>query len=131
MRISIRTSAAYELPAETFLMLMVEPARGAPDHRIERESLITSPVPYCALGTDIAGNLQRRIVAPAGEFRYEYSATIEAEPNVLVPPDAVEHRPQDLPRETLIYLNPSRYIQSDRAGACSPPRREKMRSEDA
>ncbi len=116
MLISIRTSATYELPAETFVLLMVEPAREAPDHRIKEERLVTSPVPFSVLGKDIAGNVQRRIVAPAGEFRYEYSATIEAEPNVLVPFDAVEHKPQDLPPETLVYLMPSRYIQSDRFG---------------
>ena len=116
MLISIRTTATYELPAETFLQLMVEPDREAPDHRIRQETLITSPVPFIKLGRDMAGNVQRRLVAPAGEFRYEYTATIEAEPNVLVPPDAVEHKPQDLPMETLVYLMPSRYIQSDRFG---------------
>jgi len=114
MLISVRATATYELPSESFVLLMVEPARKAPDHRVVDEKLVTSPAPFCVLGTDHAGNPQRRIVAPAGEFRYEYAATIEAEPNVAVPPDADEHRPQDLPPETLVYLLPSRYIQSDR-----------------
>jgi transglutaminase-like putative cysteine protease len=95
---------------------MVEPAREAPDHRIKEARLVTSPAPFNVLGKDIAGNLQRRIVAPTGEFHYEYTATIEAEANVLVPPEAGEHKPQDLPPETLVYLLPSRYIQSDRFG---------------
>ncbi len=95
---------------------MIEPAHQAPDHRIREEKLVTSPVSFSALGADIAGNVQRRLVAPAGDFHYEYSALIEAEPNVLVPLDAVEHKPQDLPPETLVYLMPSRYIQSDRFG---------------
>ncbi len=114
MLISIRASAVYELPAECFVLLMIEPAKEAPDHRVREAKLVTTPTPYSVLGTDIAGNLQRRLVAPAGEFRYDFSATIEAEPNVAVPPDATEHRPQDLPPETLVYLMPSRYIQSDR-----------------
>jgi transglutaminase-like putative cysteine protease len=116
MLISIRTAATYELPSATFLLLMVEPDKEAPDHHIKEEKLTTSPVPFIKLGRDIAGNVQRRIVAPAGEFRYEYTATFEAEPNVLVPSDAIEHQPQDLPPETLVYLMPSRYIQSDRFG---------------
>lgn len=116
MLISIRATATYELPAETFVLLMVEPSREAPDHRIKEERLLTSPSPFSVVGRDIAGNVQRRIVAPTGEFGYTYTATIEAEANVLVPPDAVEHKPQDLPSETLVYLLPSRYIQSDRFG---------------
>ncbi len=93
---------------------MVEPALHAPDHRVKEARLVTSDAPYSVLGTDLAGNVQRRIAAPAGEFRYEYTATIEAEPNVAVSPDAEEHRHRDLPSESLIYLLPSRYIQSDR-----------------
>ena len=67
MLISIRAAAAYELPAETFVLLMVEPAREAPDHLIKEEKLVTSPAPFSVLGKDVAGNLQRRLVAPAGE----------------------------------------------------------------
>jgi transglutaminase-like putative cysteine protease len=114
MLISVRASATYELPSESFVLLMVEPAMEAPDHRVKDARLVTSPAPYSVLGTDHVGNPQRRIVAPAGEFRYEYAATIEAEPNVAVPPGAVEPRPEDLPPETLVYLLPSRYIESDR-----------------
>jgi transglutaminase-like putative cysteine protease len=116
MLISVRATATYELSAESFVLLMVEPSREAPDHRVKDAKLVTSPAPYSILGTDYAGNPLRRIVAPAGEFRYDYSATIEAEPNVAVPPDAIEHEPQDLPPESLIYLFPSRYVQSDRFG---------------
>ena len=97
MRIFVRATASYELASESFVQLMVEPAREAPDHLLETDKLITSPTPYSVLGKDHAGNLQRRMVAPAGEFTYDYSARIVAEPNVAVPLDAVEHRPQDLP----------------------------------
>ena len=116
MLISIRAVGTYELADECFVLLMIEPSWEAPDHCVKEEKLVTSRVSYSVLGTDLAGNVQRRLVAPAGEFRYEYNATIEAEPNVLVPADAVEHKPHDLPPETLVYLMPSRYIQSDRFG---------------
>jgi len=116
MLISVRASATYEVSKEAFGLLMVEPAREAPDHRVREAKLETTPAPMSILGQDYVGNPMRRLIVPAGEFRYDYSATIEAEPNVAVPPDAEEHKPQDLPPETLIYLFPSRYIQSDRFG---------------
>lgn len=114
MLISVRAAATFELPAESFVLLMVEPPLVGPAHRVREARLVTSDVPYHVLGTDLSGNVQRRLVAPAGAFRYEYTATVEAEPNVAVPPDAEAHRHQDLPPETLVYLMPSRYIQSDR-----------------
>src|SRR4051794_6560954 len=107
MLISIRAAATYDLDAETFVMLMVEPAVEGPDHHVREARLATSPTRYSVLGTDFSGNVQRRLVAPAGEFRYEYEANIEAEPNIDVPPDAIAHDLQELPAETLIYLMPS------------------------
>ncbi len=80
MLIYVHASASYELPSESFVLLMVEPALRAPDHQVKEAKLVTSAAPYGVLATDMSGNVQRRIAAPAGEFRYEYTATIEAEP---------------------------------------------------
>ena len=100
MLIHVYASATYELPSESFVLLMVEPALLAPDHRVKEAKLLTSDAPYSVLGTDLAGNVQRRIAASAGEFRYEYTAMIEAERNIAVPPDAEVHRHRDLPSES-------------------------------
>jgi hypothetical protein len=120
MLIYVHASATYELPSESFVMLMVEPALRAPDHQVKEARLVTSDAPYCVLGTDLAGNVQRRIAAPAGEFRYEYTATIEAERNVLVPPDAEIHRHQDLPPESRTSIGASWHRARSRSPSAAP-----------
>src|SRR5208283_5015314 len=78
--ISVRATAAYDLPEQTFLLLMVEPPLVGPAHRVEQERLLTTPTPFHELGTDVYGNPQRRISAPKGSFSFEFTATIETHP---------------------------------------------------
>ena len=66
MLISVRATAAYDLPEQTFLLLMVEPPLVGPVHRVEQERLLTTPTPFHELGTDVYGNPQRRISASNG-----------------------------------------------------------------
>ena len=66
MLISVRATAAYDLPEQTFLLLMVEPPLVGPAHRVQEERLQTTPTPFHELGTDVYGNPQRRIIAPEG-----------------------------------------------------------------
>jgi transglutaminase-like putative cysteine protease len=113
MLLSVKATATYELSAETFLLVMVEPHAEAPDHQVKDARFVTSPAAYSVSGKDFQGNIQRRIVAPAGLFCYEYTATIEADPNQAVPPEAVENPSRDLSPEALVYTLPSRYCQSD------------------
>jgi transglutaminase-like putative cysteine protease len=112
--VSVRASAAYDLSAETFLLLMVEPRRSGDAHTVLEEKLLTTPTPFSDLDSDMYGNLRRRLLAPPGPFNFEYTATIKAEANAAVPDDAEEHPPRDLPADTLLYTLPSRYCQSDR-----------------
>ncbi|WP_406695871.1 transglutaminase family protein [Singulisphaera sp. Ch08] len=113
MLLSLRAVATYELTAETYLYLMVEPPLQGPDHRVEYECLFTSPTTSCELRRDLYGNPQRHLVAPKGRFTYEFRATVEVAANAPLPPDAIEHLPQELPAEAMIYLLPSRFCQSD------------------
>jgi transglutaminase-like putative cysteine protease len=113
MLLTVRAAASYDLPAETFVLLMVEPPLQGPGHRVRDERLITTPTPFCELLTDAYGNPLRRLLAPAGPFSFEFTATIEATPNAPVPPEAVEHAPQQIPVEVMAYTLPSRYCQSD------------------
>ena len=46
MLISVRATAAYDLPEQTFLLLMVEPPLVGPAHRVEQEHLLTTPTPF-------------------------------------------------------------------------------------
>jgi transglutaminase-like putative cysteine protease len=113
MRLTVRAAATYELAAETFLCLMVEPPLHGPAHRVEEERLVTSPTSYAELSQDLYGNPRRHLVAGKGIFSFEFRATIEAAPNGPVPAEAAQHLPQQIPVNTMIYTLPSRYCQSD------------------
>jgi transglutaminase-like putative cysteine protease len=111
--VTIRASAAYDLPAEAFVLLMVEPALTGPAHRVVDERLMTTPTPYSELWNDGFGNPQRRLLARAGPFTFDFTATVETKPNTPVPPDAAQLAARELPADTLVYTLPSRYCQSD------------------
>ena len=80
--ISVRATAAYDLPDETFLLLMVEPPLVGPAHRVEQEQLLTTPTPFHELGTDVYGNPQRRIIAPKGSFSFEFTERLRPLPTL-------------------------------------------------
>ncbi len=113
MRLTVRATATYELAAETFLCLMVEPPLQGPAHRVVEERLFTSPTSYAAISRDLYGNPRRYLVAGQGLFSFEFNATIEAASNRLVPPESVPDAPQRIPVDAMIYTLPSRYCQSD------------------
>ena len=113
MLLTVRSTATYELPAETFLALMIEPNLEGPAHRVIQERLMTSPTLFSDLNRDLYGNPRRHLVAPPGTFTFEFTATIEPTPNRAVPREAIQHPPRDLSSEAMVYTLPSRYCQSD------------------
>ena len=113
MVVCVRASATYELESPSYLWLMVEPALRGEAHRVTESSLLTNPTVASESRLDLYGNTVRLFVLPQGRFSFEFNARIEAEPNTCVPPDAVEHSPQDFPNDASIYTLPSRYCQSD------------------
>ena len=113
MLLNVRAAAMYQLGAEGFLSLMVEPPLIGPGHRVEQERLMTSPAASCDLRRDLYGNPRRDLVAGPGLFNFEFTATVEAAPNEPLPPEAVEHSPREIPAEAMVYTLPSRYCQSD------------------
>ena len=113
MLLNVRAAATYELAAESFMYLMVEPSLIGSTHRVLDERLVTTPTHFCELRRDLYGNLQRQLVGGKGTFRFEFNATIEAAPNAALSPEATEQIPEQLPPEVMIYTLPSRYCQSD------------------
>jgi hypothetical protein len=103
MILQIRSRAAYELPHDAFILLMIEPPLIGATHKVLEENLVTTPTPSTQLWNDIYGNPQRRFAAPAGPFSFEFSARIETQPNAPLPNDAIEHAPSDIPAECMIY----------------------------
>ena len=113
MLLDIRATATYELPAETFLSLIIEPPLGGPAHRVTHERLVTSPTPFSELNRDVYGNPRRNMVAASGMFSFEFTATVDATANQPVPAEAIQRPPREIPPEVMVYTLPSRYCQSD------------------
>ena len=114
MILSIQSRAEYDLPAQTFTLLQIEPALRGAHHHVLEENLQTTPTPRTELWNDLYANPQRRFMAPQGEFSFDFKARIECEPNQPLPLDATELAPDQIPAECMIYTLPSRYCQSDR-----------------
>jgi transglutaminase-like putative cysteine protease len=113
MLLSLSATADYDLPQETFLLLMVEPILKGVQHHVMEESLRTTPTTFAQLSHDSFGNVVRRLVAPAGFFTFDFQAFVETEPNTALSMDAQEHAPYLLPPEVLRFTLPSRYCPSD------------------
>ena len=114
MHIKVGYELVYDCPKPTpmLLMLNIHYSRAAdivvPDH------LSISPSVPISAYRDSFGNWVSRIVAPAGLTRIATSAVVRDSglADVLVP-DAVQHLVQDLPEETLLFLMPSRYCETE------------------
>jgi transglutaminase-like putative cysteine protease len=113
MLLTVRAAATYDLADETFAVLMVEPPPQGRTHQVRHERLLTTPTLSCVLRHDLYGNPQRYITADRGPLSFEFTATIESAPNAEVAPDAIEHPPQEIPADVMIYTLPSRFCQSD------------------
>jgi transglutaminase-like putative cysteine protease len=112
--VTVSATADYDLPVETFLLLMIEPRVQGEAHRVLRESLRTTPTPFARLDADAYGNPFRRFLAPKGFFCFDFNATIEMAPNTALPKEATETMPQQLPVDVLPFTLPSRYCPSDK-----------------
>jgi transglutaminase-like putative cysteine protease len=117
----LRIRAGYDItytcpqPTPMLLALSVHPSR-MPDVIGPHEIQFDPPVGATQY-RDGFGNICHRITAPAGEVRISTRITV-SDPGVpdLVVPEARQHRVQDLPDETLVYLLGSRYCETDRLG---------------
>ena len=105
MLIKIGFDIEFELkgPTPMVLMLFVHPSR-EPDLRAPQELQVDPQVPV-SYYTDLFGNRCARLLAPAGQIRFALETVIEdgGEPD-RQSPDAVQHRIEDLPDETLAFL---------------------------
>ena len=97
----------------TPFLLMLRPRSGM-QQWIAREQYTLIPSVPAVEFTDPFGNLCQRLVAPAGPFSIHTSADIEAADEADSAPGANFIEVQQLPAETLPFLLPSRYCESDR-----------------
>lgn len=103
----------FQIPVSTPFLLMLRPRSGW-QQWIAREEYMLSPSVPAVEFTDSFGNLCQRLVAPAGSFSVRTSVDIETADVSDTAPGAPFVEVQHLPDETLPFLLPSRYCESDR-----------------
>lgn len=109
----------FNAPVATPFLLMLRPRSGAQQWVAREEYLLTPSVPAVEF-TDSFGNLCQRFVAPAGPFSIHTTSDIESADESDVAPGAPFVEVQNLPDETLPFLLPSRYCESDRFAQMAP-----------
>ena len=115
MKIRIGYSLSYEFEQPTPMIVTLNVHYSRVSDLLTPDTMLTSPsTPYVSY-RDSFGNWCNRIAAPSGRFVIRADGVIHdsGRPDD-VPHGAVQHAVEDLPQETLIYLLPSRYCESDR-----------------
>lgn len=106
-------SLEFNAPVETPFILMLRPRSGAQQWVAREQYVICPSVPVVEF-TDQFGNLCQRLMSPAGQFSIRTSADIQAADSADALPGAPFVEVNHLPAETLPFLLPSRYCESDR-----------------
>jgi hypothetical protein len=115
MIIKIGFDIQFELtgPTPMVLMLFVHPSRRG--DLCSEEKLVVDPKVPVTPYIDMYGNHCGRVLAPAGKVRFTLDTLIKdtgkADAQTL---DAVQHRVEDLPDSTLVFLLASRYCEVDK-----------------
>ncbi len=113
-RIEVASTLEYAVHARTAFLLRIGVADNAHQDILE-ESLETEPaltLERAARGP--SGNRLVRLVAEAGPLTVRYRALVALTPEVRAPKRLDEGDFASLPVGVLVYLNPSRYCESDR-----------------
>ena len=106
-------SLEFNIPTPTPFLLMLRPRSGW-QQWVAREQYVLAPNVPAAEFTDLFGNLCQRLVAPAGNFSVHTSVDVQTSDASDIAPGAPFIEVQLLPDETLPFLYPSRYCESDR-----------------
>lgn len=103
----------FAIPVPSPFLFMLRPRSGG-QQWVGREQYVLSPSVSAVEFTDPFGNLCQRLVAPAGQFSIHSSFDVEAADSSDVCPGANFVEVQELPDQTLPFLLPSRFCESDR-----------------
>lgn len=105
----------FHNPVATPFLLMLRPRSGWQQWVAREEYVLTPTVPAVEF-TDPFGNLCQRLTAPAGRFSIHTSVDIECAEVSDEAPGSPFVEVQQLPDDTLPFLLPSRFCESDRFG---------------
>lgn len=113
MWINATCSLDFNIPVATPFLFMLRPRSGW-QQWVGREEYTLSPSVPAVEFTDPFGNLCQRLIAPQGDFSVRTSVDVECAEASDVAPGAHFVEVQLLPDETLPFLLPSRFCESDR-----------------
>lgn len=113
MKLHGKTIFKYLINAPTPVQMLLRPRRQQGQSVIREEFSIVPSVPFTEY-TDSYGNHCQRAVLPPGEVTITSDAEALVEPQAPLPNPLPEYvTVETLPDETMLYLLPSRYCQSD------------------
>jgi len=115
MQIRAGFEMTYDCPQPIPMILNVNVHFTRVSDLVGRDDIVIDPpVPMTAY-RDGFGNWCTRIVAPKGLTRISANVLVnDSGATDVIVPDARQHAVQDLPEETLVFLNGSRYCETDR-----------------
>jgi transglutaminase-like putative cysteine protease len=113
MWINASCALEFNIAAESPFLFMLRPRSGW-QQWVGREEYILNPSVPVVEFTDSFGNLCQRLVAPAGRFSVRTSVNVECAEASDTTPGAPFVEVQYLPDQTIPFLLPSRYCESDR-----------------
>jgi len=115
MRVRVGYELIYECPQPTPMMLLLSIHHTRVSDLIAPDYLVTEPSIPVETYRDGFGNWCSRLVAPAGRFRMHANAVVRCEdrPDETAPL-AQQLAVETLPSDTLVFLLPSRYCETDR-----------------
>ncbi|MCU0735556.1 MAG: transglutaminase family protein [Methylotetracoccus sp.] len=114
MRVSIGCRLRYRFPQPTPLIALLNVHYSRFGDLERADYLVTSPSVPLESYRDGFGNWCTRMLAPEGDFTLSTDGIFRdtGQPDPVIP-DAQQHAVQDLPFETLVFLQGSRYCDTD------------------
>lgn len=114
MRLHVGCELTFDFPQTTPMIAMLNVHFSRVSDLERPDYLLTKPSIPIASYRDSFGNWCNRLFAPAGRFSLSTDTVVSdrglPDPVAL---DALQHQVQDLPAETLLFLLPSRYCETD------------------
>ncbi|QKT03538.1 transglutaminase family protein [Ectothiorhodospiraceae bacterium 2226] len=116
MWLRVSCSIEMDFEVESPMILLLRPRSDARQW-VARDRYAVSPALPITEYTDMYGNRCQRLLAPPGRFELNVSSDVKVAALTEQRPDAPYVPVQDLPDDTLMYLTPSRYCESDKLDA--------------
>lgn len=111
--VKVRCRLEYEVRRPTTFLFNIAARQTPGQHILEEAFTIDPEAPLDACRVGLEGDRLHRLLAEPGQLTLEYAATVQLDPNVQAPDEVEQDDLIELPAETLPYLYPSRYCESD------------------